>query len=57
MITQERAWKVKRIRNTYNAVIRRYWWHAWWFVAHSLIRGGIDKVHIGLEVNAAQPAV
>jgi PPOX class probable F420-dependent enzyme len=40
-------------RNVYNAVIKRYWWHAWWFIPHSLVRGGIDKVHVGLEVAAA----
>jgi hypothetical protein len=27
--------------------------HAWWFIAHSLIRGGIDKVHVGLEIKPA----
>jgi PPOX class probable F420-dependent enzyme len=37
----------------YNAVIKRYWWHAWWFVAHSIVRGGIDKVHVGLEIKPA----
>jgi PPOX class probable F420-dependent enzyme len=37
----------------YNAVMKRYWWHAWWFVAHSIVRGGIDKVHVGLEIKPA----
>jgi len=40
-------------RAVYNAIIKRYWWHAWWFVAHSVLRGGIDKVHIGIEVKPA----
>jgi PPOX class probable F420-dependent enzyme len=40
-------------RKVYDAVIKRYWWHAWWFIPHSLVRGGIDKVHVGLEVAAA----
>jgi PPOX class probable F420-dependent enzyme len=40
-------------RNVYNAVMKRYWYHAWWFIPHSLVRGGIDKVHVGLEVAAA----
>ncbi len=40
-------------RQVYNAVLRRYWYHAWWFYAHSIVRGGIDKVHIGIEVKAA----
>lgn len=40
-------------RQVYNAVLRRYWYHAWWFYAHSIMRGGIDKVHIGIEVKAA----
>jgi PPOX class probable F420-dependent enzyme len=40
-------------RKVYDAVVRRYWWHAWWFIPHSLIRGGIDKVHVGLEITSA----
>jgi uncharacterized protein len=40
-------------RRVYNAVLKRYWYHAWWFYAHSLVRGGIDKVHIGLEIEPA----
>lgn len=37
-------------RRVYNAVLKRYWYHAWWFYAHTIIRGGIDKVHVGLEI-------
>ncbi len=37
----------------YSAVLKRYWYHAWWFYAHTLVRGGIDKVHVGLVVEAA----
>lgn len=40
-------------RKVYDAVVKRYWWHAWWFIPHSLVRGGIDKVHIGLEIKPA----
>lgn len=40
-------------RRVYDAVVRRYWWHAWWFVPHSLLRGGIDKVHAAIEVSPA----
>jgi PPOX class probable F420-dependent enzyme len=40
-------------RRVYNAVLKRYWYHAWWFYAHSIVRGGIDKVHVGIEVTAA----
>lgn len=40
-------------RRVYNAVLRRYWYHAWWFYAHTVIRGGIDKVHVGLEIRPA----
>ena len=40
-------------RRVYDAVVKRYWWHAWWFIPHSLIRGGIDNVHIGLEIKPA----
>ena len=41
-------------RRVYDAVVKRYWWHAWWFIPHSLVRGGIDKVHIGLEIKPAE---
>ncbi len=40
-------------RRVYNAVLKRYWYHAWWFYAHSIVRGGIDKVHVGLEIEPA----
>lgn len=40
-------------RRVYGAVLRRYWYHAWWFYAHSILRGGIDKVHVGLEITPA----
>ena len=40
-------------RRVYNAVLKRYWYHAWWFYAHSVVRGGIDKVHIGIEIKVA----
>lgn len=39
-------------RAVYNKVLRRYWNHAWWFYLHSIVRGGIDKVHVGLEITA-----
>jgi PPOX class probable F420-dependent enzyme len=37
-------------RAVYNAILKRYWYHAWWFYPHTLVRGGIDKVHVGLEI-------
>jgi uncharacterized protein len=40
-------------RSVYNAVLKRYWYHAWWFYAHTVVRGGIDKVHVGLEIKPA----
>jgi PPOX class probable F420-dependent enzyme len=40
-------------KGVYDAVLKRYWWHAWWFYAHTIVRGGIDKVHVGLEIQAA----
>jgi PPOX class probable F420-dependent enzyme len=40
-------------RRVYNAVLKRYWYHAPWFYAHSIVRGGIDKVHVGLEIEPA----
>ncbi|MDQ2636149.1 MAG: PPOX class F420-dependent oxidoreductase [Actinomycetota bacterium] len=40
-------------RRVYRAVTRRYWWHAWWFIPHSVVRGGIDNLHIGIEVQPA----
>ena len=40
-------------RKVYEAILRRYWYHAWWFYAHTVLRGGIEKVHVALEVKAA----
>lgn len=40
-------------RAVYDAIVKRYWWHAGWFYLHTLVRGGIDKVHIGLEIRPA----
>ncbi|HEX9174975.1 MAG TPA: PPOX class F420-dependent oxidoreductase [Mycobacterium sp.] len=40
-------------RAVYNAVLKRYWYHAWWFHAHTLVRGGIDQVHVAVEVKPA----
>jgi uncharacterized protein len=40
-------------RRVYNAVLKRYWYHAGWFYALSILRGGIDKVHVGLEIKPA----
>ena len=40
-------------QGVYKRIVRRYWYHAWWFYPHSLVRGGIDKVHVGLEVTPA----
>ena len=40
-------------RRVYDAVLKRYWYHAWWFYAHTIIRGGIEKVHVGLEIKPA----
>ena len=39
-------------RSVYNKVLRRYWNHSVWFYIHTLVRGGIDKVHVGLEIKA-----
>jgi len=25
-------------RRVHNAVLKRYWYHAWWFYAHSIVR-------------------
>ena len=40
-------------KRVYNAVMKRYWWHPWWFIAHTVVRGGLDKVHVGLEIRPA----
>jgi len=37
-------------RDVYAKVLRRYWNHSWWFYAHTLVRGGIHKVHVALEI-------
>ena len=40
-------------RRVFDAVIKRYWWHAWWWVPQAIVRGGIDKVHSAIEIKAA----
>ena len=30
-------------RRVYDAVVKRYWWHAWWFIAHTLYAGGSTR--------------
>jgi PPOX class probable F420-dependent enzyme len=40
-------------RRVYHAILKRYWYHAWWFYAHTIVRGGLDKVHVGLEIKPA----
>ncbi len=40
-------------RRVFDAVIKRYWWHAWYFIPQAIIRGGIDKVHRAIEVTPA----
>ncbi|RAV07604.1 PPOX class F420-dependent oxidoreductase [Mycolicibacterium sp. GF69] len=40
-------------RSVFDKVTKRYWWHAWWWIPQALIRGGIDKVHIGIEIKPA----
>nr|WP_194945832.1 PPOX class F420-dependent oxidoreductase [Mycolicibacterium malmesburyense]CRL68910.1 PPOX class F420-dependent protein, family [Mycolicibacterium malmesburyense] len=40
-------------RRVFDEVTRRYWYHAWWWIPQALIRGGIDKVHIGIEIKPA----
>jgi len=37
-------------RRVFNAVLKRYWNHAPWFYVQAIVRGGIDKVHVGLEI-------
>jgi PPOX class probable F420-dependent enzyme len=39
-------------KRVYDALLRRYWLHVGWFYLHTLVRGGIDKVHVGLEITA-----
>jgi len=39
-------------RRVYDKFTKRYWWHAWWWLPHTIVRGGIDKVHSAIEVTA-----
>ena len=39
-------------RRVFDTMTKRYWWHAWWLVPQALLRGGIDKVHAAIEVEA-----
>lgn len=45
-------------RRVFDRVTKRYWYHAWWWIPQALFRGGIDKVHIGIEIEpVVKPAV
>ena len=39
-------------RRVFDMIIKRYWNHAWYFIPQALLRGGIDKVHAAIEVQA-----
>ncbi|MCA4752930.1 PPOX class F420-dependent oxidoreductase [Mycolicibacterium fortuitum] len=43
-------------RRVFDAIVRRYWNHAWYFVPQALLRGGIDTVHSAIEVRAVGSA-
>jgi PPOX class probable F420-dependent enzyme len=40
-------------RRVYNLITRRYWYHAWWWIPHTIIRGGVDSLHSAIEVRRA----
>ncbi|MBX8689804.1 PPOX class F420-dependent oxidoreductase [Mycobacterium sp. 20091114027_K0903767] len=40
-------------RRVFDAIVKRYWNHAWYFIPQALLRGGVDKVHSAIEVRAA----
>jgi uncharacterized protein len=40
-------------RPVFDAIVKRYWQHAWYFIPRAILRGGIDKVHAAIEVTAA----
>lgn len=39
-------------RRVFDKIITRYWNHAWYFIPQARLRGGIDKVHAAIEVQA-----
>jgi PPOX class probable F420-dependent enzyme len=41
-------------RPVFDKIIKRYWNHAWYFIPQALLRGGIDKVHAAIEVEAVR---
>jgi PPOX class probable F420-dependent enzyme len=43
-------------RRVFWRIIKRYWNHAFYFYPYAIFRGGIDKVHSAIEVQAVQPA-
>jgi PPOX class probable F420-dependent enzyme len=43
-------------RRVFELVTKRYWYHAWWWVAQAIFRGGVDKVHAAIEVQAVEPS-
>ncbi|OMC04677.1 PPOX class F420-dependent oxidoreductase [Mycolicibacterium fortuitum] len=43
-------------RRVFDAIVRRYWNHAWYFIPQALLRGGVDTVHSAIEVRAVGSA-
>ncbi|MEV5652112.1 PPOX class F420-dependent oxidoreductase [Nocardia sp. NPDC052254] len=43
-------------RRVFDKIIKRYWNHAFYFVPQAILRGGIDKVHAAIEVQALPPS-
>ncbi len=43
-------------RRVFYTIIKRYWNHAFYFFPYAIVRGGIDKVHAAIEVQAVQPS-
>ncbi|MET0450885.1 MAG: PPOX class F420-dependent oxidoreductase [Mycobacterium sp.] len=39
-------------RRVFDLVTKRYWYHAWWWVPQAILRGGIEKVHAAIEIQA-----
>ncbi|MDR2280224.1 MAG: PPOX class F420-dependent oxidoreductase [Gordonia sp. (in: high G+C Gram-positive bacteria)] len=40
-------------RRVFDKIVKRYWHHAVYFVPQAILRGGIDKVHAAIEVEAS----
>jgi PPOX class probable F420-dependent enzyme len=39
-------------KRVFDMATKRFWYHAWWWVPQAIFRGGVEKVHAAIEIEA-----